>query len=553
MSSSHKFSDILFATTRTLDKLTSLFESVYPSTKTVVKVGAMGALGVGLSKSHRTSARSASHRAKISAMSNGLEKLISGMVNAIELQDTSIYTEWTGSDGVHKALYDGATIKFVDAVAPTNPTALAIPVFMYGISSINPYTPETKELVTQFLSGKGTLVERYETFLAANDAFYYEQNTHVPTEIRVEDGFDIEQIKSAVRTGNARHIDVLTPVRESLPAFSDFTLDIEVPDAPATGDPSTRFEACSKGDYVMDYRWDVERRQFIPRLDRLKGFVPNDTYYTMVDMIQHELTLVNDRLKEGVSGVEAIGNNYINVQFVGRPGTGKSTIADALGATFGLPVRVVAVSKHTEEDAFTGMTKVMEGGFSFVETPFLDAFKNGGIVVIEEFNLADPGVLMGALGQAIEKPFLLFEDGYREVRRHPLCVIIATMNTGTQGSREPSEAFTSRMPNVFLLDDPKDEEFIKILQKNSGCTARDAKKVHGIYKKVLTYLTGPSVNEDQVALSITLRSCLAALKQMSFGVPFKQAIKNSIIGTIAIKDIDLANKVYEDVVKSAKD
>lgn len=553
MSSSHKFSDILFATNRTLEHLTNMFEKVYPTTKTTVRIGMTGGIDVGLSKAHKTSARSATHRAKVNAMSYGLEKLISLKANAIELQNNSIYTEWEASDGKHRALFDGATIKFIDPVAPANTTALALPVFMYGISSINPYTPETKELVTRFLSGTGTLTERYETFLAANDAFYFEQSMHVPSEIRVEDGFDIEQVKAAVRTGSARAIDVLNPIQKTLPDFSDFTLEIETKATPETSPSSSRFNACSKGDYILDYRWDIDRRQFVPSLDKLKGFVPNDTYYTMVDMIEHELTLVNNRLKDGVSGIDAIGNNYINVQFVGRPGTGKSTIADALGATFGLPVRVVAVSKHTEEDVFTGMTKVMEGGFSFVETPFLDAYKNGGIIVIEEFNLADPGVLMGALGQAIEKPFILFEDGYREVRRHPLCVIIATMNTGTQGSREPSEAFTSRMPNVFLLDDPKDEEFVKILQKNSGCKERDAKKVHGIYKKVLAYLTGPSVNEDQVALSITLRSCLAALKQMSFGVPFKMAIKNSIIGTIAIKDIDLANKVYEDVVKSAKD
>ena len=57
---------------------------------------------------------------------------------------------------------------------------------------------------------------------------------------------------------------------------------------------------------------------------------------------------------------------------------------------------------------------------------------------------------MGALGQAIEKPHILYEDGYREVYRHPMCV---TMNTATQGSREPNEALTNRHPNAFILDD----------------------------------------------------------------------------------------------------
>ena len=79
------------------------------------------------------------------------------------------------------------------------------------------------------------------------------------------------------------------------------------------------------------------------------------------------------------------------------------------------------------------MTKVDgDGKFTVHDTAFSKAFETGGIVVLEEFNLADPGVLQGAIGQAIEYPFILNKDGWMEVRRHPLCVIIATMNSGTQ-------------------------------------------------------------------------------------------------------------------------
>ena len=112
-----------------------------------------------------------------------------------------------------------------------------------------------------------------------------------------------------------------------------------------------------------------------------------------------------------------------------------------------LPIYTVKNSKYTEEDTFEGMNKVSGGSFAFKSTPFLEGYKNGGIIVLEEFNLADPGVMQGALGQAIEFPFILMEDGCTEVHRHPLCVIIATMNTGTQGAREPNEAFTSRLPS----------------------------------------------------------------------------------------------------------
>ena len=88
--------------------------------------------------------------------------------------------------------------------------------------------------------------------------------------------------------------------------------------------------------------------------------------------------------------------------------------------------------------------KLIEGKLSFVQTDFLKAYKNGGIVVLEEINLADPALIMGALGQAIEPPFVLNENGFQTVHRHPMCVIIATQNVGTVGSKAEVITITDR-------------------------------------------------------------------------------------------------------------
>ena len=126
------------------------------------------------------------------------------------------------------------------------------------------------------------------------------------------------------------------------------------------------------------------------------------------------------------------------------------------------------------------------------------------------------------------------------------------MNTGTQGSREPSEAFTSRSADVFMLDDPDENAFVEILKKN-GYPEKDCRKVYFAYSKIISYLTSSSVNAEDVALSVTLRHCLSALRQMKIGRKFKDAIKNTIIGTIAIKDLTLAKMVYENVVETLRD
>lgn len=76
----------------------------------------------------------------------------------------------------------------------------------------------------------------------------------------------------------------------------------------------------------------------------------------------------------------------------------------------------------------------------------------------------------------------------------------------------------------------------------------DIKEI-SLYTKIITYLSSSTVNAEDVALSITLRHCLAALRQMKIGRPFKEALKNTMIGSIAIKDLTLAQTVYNSVVE----
>lgn len=552
MNHTASFSTALFAETSQAKSLTDfLGEDIHG--------GMAGPVEFGLSKSRAkksSSSRAAAAKAKLNTMIYAVDLLIDGGVNAITLQGNTLYTEYnvgdSGTPEVISATFDGTTISFYNGI-PSKKRDFTVPMALYAISEISPFT-ETKEIFANLCSAindpGGSMWKAKEELFRLCDAYYYEGSTLLPSEIAMNNDLLIETVQECIRTNAADAISALQADPGNFPHVFPFTRIEFTANTDGSEEKSgskvpttSTFERAKSGEFILNTYWDASRRVYIPKLESLKDFVPIPAYYTMLSLLSHELGIVNARLEDGLFGSEAIGNEYINVQFVGRPGTGKSTLASALAATLGMPIRIVPISKHTEEDAFTGMTKVQEGGFTFVETPFLDAYKNGGIIVLEEFNLGDPGVLMGALGQAIEKPFILLEDGYREVHRHPLCVIIATMNTGTQGSREPSEALTSRMADIFTLPDPKDEDFINILVKQTGAKKNDAKRVHDIYKKVLAYLTSPTVNEENIALSITLRSCIRALRQMAVGVSFKDAITNTIIGAISQRDMNLADEV----------
>lgn len=508
---------------------------------------------IGLSGASTYSGRPASAKSKpkLNAAAYTMDLLLNGQLKAMETEDGSlVYVEYYPQKDkpIVRGYYtDALGINFIGEM-PHDLVHACVPLAVYAFR--NNVTPETRKTASNIFEKTPDI----DDLLLLSDCFYYETKATFPSEISILEDAEEEPVKQAIRTGFLKPLDI--PLYdEKSPTFIIDAVAPEIHEESTAPEDFDKFTACKMGDYLLNHTWEVDRLEHIPDLSTLDGFVPSEEFYTCLDLIHHELSIVLERMDDVRIGfgVQAIGDNYVNCQLVGRPGTGKTSLVNALGAALGMPVQVVINSKNTEEDTYQGMTKVSEGGYKFIETDGLDVYKHGGIMLVEEYNLGDPAVLMGALGQALEKPFIMLEDGYRVVHRNPLCVVIATMNTGTQGSREPSEALTSRMPHVFLLDDPAETQFLDILQKRSGAKKQTCKKVYKVYTRILDYLKSPKVNAEDVALSLTLRHCLAALKQMSIGRPFKSAIKGTMIGTIAIKDIDLAREVYDSVVSVLPD
>jgi midasin (ATPase involved in ribosome maturation) len=212
-----------------------------------------------------------------------------------------------------------------------------------------------------------------------------------------------------------------------------------------------------------------------------------------------------------------------------------------------MPVYTINTSKNTEEDQYEGKVKVANGNLTFLETDFLKAYEHGGIIILEEINLVDPGVSMGAIGQAIEFPFVLMKDGYQPVRRHPMCIILGTFNVGTDGSRPINQGFSSRFKQTYMIDDPTKDDFISILM-SQGYEKKRCKWIYDVYSKIYTYLKGPDVNKEEYAMYLSLRTCLGALENMEEGDSPKEAARNSLIGKIAEVDLETAREVEKNVL-----
>jgi DNA polymerase III delta prime subunit len=307
---------------------------------------------------------------------------------------------------------------------------------------------------------------------------------------------------------------------------------------------------CANGKYIIAYEWPEDMKKFIISPSFLKTFESTKEFEEIVKKIYFHAGKILERMDMGLTGAEAIGKDALNIMLLGKPGTGKTTLAYALSAALGMPVCTTAWNKHSDEDEVEGKTKIIDGKPSFVETNSLIFHQYGGIDVNEEINLADPSVTMGSLGQKLEYPYIVKKNGYETVVRHPLNVVIATMNVGTNGSNQLNQALANRFKTPYILDDPTRETFINILMKSSGKDRDVCEWVYNAYEATTEYLKDPDVNEDEICQNLSIRTCLGAIENMEEGQEPTRALINSIVGAVAVVDVEVARNLQHERIES---
>ena len=126
--------------------------------------------------------------------------------------------------------------------------------------------------------------------------------------------------------------------------------------------------------------------------------------------------------------------------------------------------KVRALSKRDEASKSSGQT------YSYVETDFIKALKNGYVIEIQEpSTIVQPGVLVG-LNSLLEQSGTITLPTGEMIERHPDAVVVVTTNTSYEGCRGMNQSVLDRMSLVRDVELPEPEVMVQRAMSVTGAT-----------------------------------------------------------------------------------
>lgn len=126
--------------------------------------------------------------------------------------------------------------------------------------------------------------------------------------------------------------------------------------------------------------------------------------------------------------------------------------------------KVRALSKRSEDAKSGGQS------FTYVETDFIKALKNGYLIEMQEpTTISQPGVLVG-LNSLLEQEGSITLPTGEIIERHPDTVVVVTTNVSYEGCRGLNQSVVDRMSLVRDIELPTPEVMVERAMSVTGAT-----------------------------------------------------------------------------------
>jgi cobaltochelatase CobS len=162
----------------------------------------------------------------------------------------------------------------------------------------------------------------------------------------------------------------------------------------------------------------------------------------------------------------AVSNLGLNVMLVGPAGGGKTTTCEKVAEALGLEFFPMSVGPQTTKSDLFGF---IDAGGNYHSTPLRRAFENGGLLLLDEVDAANAGVLT-IINAMLANGYCSFPDGV--IGRHKGFRCICACNTYGRGAdreyvgRNQLDAAT--LDRFVVIDFDYDEDLERALARNDA-------------------------------------------------------------------------------------
>lgn len=241
------------------------------------------------------------------------------------------------------------------------------------------------------------------------------------------------------------------------------------------------------------------------------------------------------------------GSQWEPVLLKGPRGTGKSTLADTLGAILMLPVVRITGGIDVNAEWLLGSRTLAydeDDKQKVVHEPglLLQAVQEGALLVVEEVNMLLPEVT-SLLHSLLDWQRVLSVPGVGHVKPPESFRLVACMNVNYAGTRQLNEAFKDRFREIKVPYLPE-HLLAQIIAERTGIQEEIAGEMAGIFH----LLAGRVDNGDLTEEALSIRSLLRAAREIvEAKIPPKDALVSNLCEGI---DDPYTASVVKEVVDS---